>query len=190
MNAILTALDRQISRHDGSPIELVVCGGTALFALGLAKRATQDIDVLGSYVEREGCAHIEKIGRFPEWFTSAALSVQRDFKLPDDWINTGPEAQLESGLPKGFEQRLVKKRYGAHLTIHYISRFDQIHFKLYAAIDLGGYHTDDLFNLKPTASELESAANWVLTQDVSEGFRLLLGDFLRKRGYDALAEKL
>ncbi len=187
LNNILIALDRQISLQGGSPINLVVCGGTALFALGLASRTTRDVDVLGRYVELAGTVRIEKIGVFPDWFVSAAKKVRRDFNLPADWINTGPEAQLESGLPEGFEVRLTRNSYGPYLTIYYISRFDQIHFKLYAAIDSGGYHVDDLFGLNPTVSEMEAATKWVLTQDGSDGFRLLLKDFLRKKGYSDIA---
>lgn len=190
LNDILTAFDRQISLHGGSPIDLVVCGGTALFALGLARRTTQDVDVLGYYIEQGGIARIDKAGPFPEWFQSAARKVQRDFNLSPDWINTGPEAQLETGLPQGFEERLVRKRYGTHLTIHYISRYDQIHFKLYAAIDLGGYHVDDLFGLHPTVSETQAATSWVLTQDISDSFRLILKDFLKKKGYHGIARNL
>ncbi len=190
LNDILTALDRQIPLQGGSPIDLVVCGGTALFALGLASRTTRDVNVLGRYVELAGIVHIEKIGTFPDWFQAAAKKVQRDFNLPADWINTGPEAQLESGLPAGFEERLERNGYGPYLTIHYISRFDQIHFKIYAAIDRGGYHVDDLFDLNPTASEMQTAAKWVLTQDVSDGFRLLLSDFLRKKGYNDIARDI
>ena len=190
LNDILIALDRQISLQGGSPIDLVVCGGTALFALGLASRTTRDVDVLGRYIELARDVRIEKIGAFPDWFQSAAKIVQRDFNLPADWINTGPEAQLESGLPVGFEERLVRNSYGPYLTIRYVSRFDQIHFKLYASIDSGGYHVDDLFGLKPTESELQAATKWVLTQDVSDGFRLLLIDFLRKKGYRDLARSI
>ena len=43
---ILVALDRQIGIHAGFPIGLVVCGGTALAALGLVSRTTKDVDVL------------------------------------------------------------------------------------------------------------------------------------------------
>jgi Nucleotidyltransferase of unknown function (DUF6036) len=190
LNEILTAFDRQISLHGGSRIDLVVCGGTALFALGLAERTTRDVDVLGCYTVQGGIARIDKIGPFPEWFKSAARTVQRDFNLAEDWINTGPENQLETGLPEGFEERLVRKSYGTHFTIYYISRYDQIHFKLYAAIDLGGYHVDDLFNLRPTVSEMRAATKWVLTQDVSDGFRLILKDFLNKKGYHGIAQTL
>ena len=93
-------------------------------------------------------------------------------------------------MPVGFEKRLVGRRYGKYLTIYFISRLDQIHFKLYAALDRAGYHVDDLFALKPTKQEMEMAARWVLTQDVSEGFKVILKDFLRKKGYDDIAQRI
>ena len=37
---IFAALDRQIGVHGGMPLGLVVCGGTALSALGLVMRTT------------------------------------------------------------------------------------------------------------------------------------------------------
>jgi hypothetical protein len=190
LNDILTALDRQILLHRGSPIGLVVCGGTALFAMSLTSRTTRDVDVLGSYKNHEKGVSIEPIGSFPDWFQSAAAKVGRDFDLPHDWINTGPEAQLKSGLPDGFIDRLTKRTYGSNLTVYYISRIDQIHFKLYAAIDQGGYHTDDLFGLNPTESEIRAAARWVLTQDVSENFRLISRDFLVKKGFHDIARDI
>ena len=190
LKEILTALDRQIALHGGSPIGLVVCGGTALFAMGLASRTTQDVDVLGKYCDSGTSVSIERIGSFPDWFQTAASKVQRDFNLPDDWINTGPEAQLKSGLPNGFIDRLTAHTYGPVLTVHYISRIDQIYFKLYAAIDQGGYHTDDFFGLNPTGNEIREAAQWVLTQDVSQEFRLILKDFLVKRDFHDIARDI
>jgi hypothetical protein len=85
---------------------------------------------------------------------------------------------------------LVKKRYGEYLTIYFISRIDQIHFKLYAAVDRGEYHVQDLHTLEPTREEIERAAKWVITQDVSDVFKLLLKDFLEVQGYGTVAERI
>ena len=116
--------------------------------------------------------------------------MRRDFDLPENWLNLGPASQVESGLPEGFEERLVRKPYGESLTIYFISRIDQIHFKLYAAVDRGEYHVQDLHALKPTQEEMERAAKWVITQDVSITFKLLLKDFLEVQGYGAIAERI
>lgn len=86
--------------------------------------------------------NIRKIGTFPVWLSEAATKVARDFNLPADWLNLGPESQLDTGLPEGLSARLQKKIYGKRLTIYFISRIDQIYFKLYASLDRGGYQED------------------------------------------------
>jgi len=187
---IFTGLDRQIGLHGGAPIGLVVCGGTALFALGLVHRTTKDVDVLGTVVETGKMLAVQKIEKLSEWLIEAAKTVGRDFGLPDNWLNIGPAPQVESGLPEGFEKRLVKKNYGRYLTIYFISRLDQIHFKLYAAIDRDDYHTQDLLALNPTEEEVETASKWTLTQDVSEGYRSVLMAFLREHGYESIASRI
>jgi len=183
---IFIALDRQILAAGGKPISLVVCGGTALAALGLVSRTTKDVDLLGLLEKGE----VRKMGSFPAWLSEAAARVRADFDLPTDWLNLGPESQLDTGLPDGFPERLVKKTYGRRLTVCFISRIDQIHFKLYASLDRGGYHVQDLFQLAPSGAELFAACRWVMTQDVSTGFRVILVSFLMKHGYDELAGKL
>ena len=187
---IFEALDRQIGVHDGTPLGLAVCGGTALSALGLVMRTTRDVDVLGMVLETQNGLTIQRITKFPEWLVEAANKVGRDFDLPENWLNLGPASQVESGLPEGFEKRLVKKVYGQYLTIYFISRIDQIHFKLYAAVGQNGYHVQDLFALKPTEIEMKMAANWVVTQDVSEVFKTLLKDFLETHNHGSVAKRI
>jgi hypothetical protein len=190
LQQILAALDWQIGIHGGLSIGLVVCGGTALAALGLVNRTTKDVDVLAQVEETERQPRIRKIDKFPQWLIEAANTVARDFGLPENWLNLGPASQVESGLPDGFEDRLVKIDYGRYLTAYFISRTDQIYFKLYAAADRNDYHVQDLFALNPTGKEIEAATEWVLTQDVSEGFRLILRDFLEKHGYGIIAKRV
>jgi hypothetical protein len=173
IDEIFTALDHQIGVYRGTRLALVVCGGTALSALGLVMRTTKDVDVLGSVLETKDGLHVQKITEFPGWLTEAANKVGRDFDLPENWLNLGPASQIESGFPEGFEGRLVKRQYREYLAIYFISRIDQIHFKLYAAVDQNGYHLQDFDALKPTEEEMERAAKWVLTQDVSEVFKSL-----------------
>jgi hypothetical protein len=187
---IFSALDRQIGVQNGSSIGLVVCGGTALAALGLIQRTTKDVDILAQAEETAQGLSIHSVEEFPSGLTAAAKTVARDFGLPEQWLNLGPASQVASGLPDGFESRLVKRSYGEHLTIYFTGRTDQIYFKLYAAIDRDDYHVQDLFALKPADAELEKAAQWVLTQDVSKAFRLILIDFLERHGYGAIAERI
>lgn len=186
LQMIFSGLDRQIAAGGGRRISLVVCGGTALAALGLVLRTTKDVDVLG--VMEKGT--IRKIGAFPVWLSEAAMKVARDFNLPVDWLNLGPESQLETGLPEGLPARLQKRVYGKRLTIYFISRIDQIFFKLFASLDRGGYHGEDLFKLNPSESELLAACHWVLSQDVSVGFRKILVSFLKNHDYEKLAGKI
>lgn len=190
INDIFEALDRQIGVHGGMPLGLAVCGGTALSALGLVMRTTRDVDVLGAVSETQNGVTIQSITKFPEWLGEAANKVGRDYDLPEDWLNLGPASQVESGLPEGFEKRLVKKVYGQYLTVYFISRIDQIHFKLYASVDQDDYHVQDLFALRPTKIEMEMAAKWVVTQDVSEVFKTLLKDFLRVHNYEDIAKRI
>jgi len=187
---IFEALDRQIGVHGGLQLGLVVCGGTALSALGLVMRTTRDVDVLGAVLETQNGLTIQRITKFAEWLVEAANKVGRDFDLPDNWLNLGPASQVESGLPEGFEKRLVKKVYGQYLTVYFISRIDQIHFKLYATVDQDDYHVQDLFALKPMENEMEMAAKWVVTQDVSEVFKILLKDFLEINNYGDIAKRI
>ena len=75
------------------------------------------------------------------------------------------------GLPDGFKSRMSTVFYGG-LTIHLAGRFDQICFKLYAAVDQGptSKHYADLKYLKPNKIELAEAKRWCITHDTSEGF--------------------
>ena len=92
--------------------------------------------------------------------------------LADDWLNPGPTELLRFGLPEGFEGRVEHRQYGG-LTLQVAGRFDQICFKLYAAVDQGGEskHAADLRKLAPTGDELLTAARWSRTHDPSDGYR-------------------
>lgn len=190
LDEILFALERQIQFYSGSSIGLLVCGGTALAALGLIDRTTKDVDVIAGVEETDEGMRFWKISRFPEWLDKAAKKIARDFGLPDDWLNLGPASQMELELPTGIEGRLVKKSYGNYLAVYFISRTDQIFFKLYAAVDRNDYHVQDLIALHPTEKEMEEAARWVLTQDVSQEFRFILKDFLKKHRYGPIADRI
>jgi hypothetical protein len=81
--------------------------------------------------------------------------------------------------------------YGPRLTVYFIGRLDQIHFKLYAAVDrCDGTHLNDLLLLEPDEAEIETAARWTMTHDVSVGFRIMLQDMLRQIGYESVAERI
>lgn len=61
---------------------------------------------------------------------------------------------------------------------------------MYASADRGGHHLDDLMALKPKNKEIEQAALWSMTHDVSESFRLVLKDLLEKLGFKDVCEKI
>lgn len=164
---LLEALGEQLAAR-GAHAELAVIGGSALLAVGLITRPTRDVDIVALL---SGQTLIEP-RPLPTELVAARDRVARDFGLPENWLNAAPADLLDFGLPDGFVDRLERRDYGEALTVHFASRFDQIHFKLYAMIDQGaGKHEADLRALEPTRDELLAAARWTRTHDPSEGFR-------------------
>ncbi|NIO49796.1 MAG: hypothetical protein GTN73_10240 [Candidatus Aminicenantes bacterium] len=187
---LLTALGKQIELMKEGPIEIVVCGGASLNVLGQIKRTTKDIDIMG-IIKRDKSGKLDIIEAvLPQWFIGATERVRKDFNLPENWINVEATSIVRFGLPKDFTARMIKKRYSKALWVYYISRLDQIHFKLYASVDRGGHHVDDLIDLKPTNKEIEQAASWSMTHDISEGFRLVLKDLLKKLDFQNVSQKI
>lgn len=167
-NDLLEALAEQLSAL-GVRFDLVVIGGSALLALGLGQRPTRDVDIV-AFVGQHG--ELQRPSPLPDALISARDRVATDFGLPEDWLNAGPDSLLDFGLPEGFEARLQRRDFGGSLSVHFASRFDQIHFKLYAAVDHGGgKHEADLRALDPTPEELAEAARWAITHDPSAGFQ-------------------
>jgi len=178
---------------DGAPrYNLVVCGGTALNATGLISRTTRNVDIVALMDDSEVLLDPAPL---PQPLVDAALVVAEDLGLSKDWLNNGPSSGdgglFRLGLPGGIEKRLVWKSCGENLRVGFIHRFDQIHFKLYAAVDQsGGYHADDLHMLAPTENELLEAARWAKTHDPSEGFLPGLKWFLGEFGYGHLVPRI
>ncbi len=167
LDEALHALEEQLG-SGGSSFDLVVIGGSALLALGLIERATRDVDVVALGDTDE----LSSADPLPEALVGAAARVARDFGLPAGWLNSGPADLLRLGLPTGFDERRVTRVIGPSLTIHFASRYDQIHFKLFAMVDQGsGKHEVDLRVLDPSEDELMHAARWTMTHDPSPGFR-------------------
>ena len=192
VDVILSALGEHLAYSAKEPVELLVCGGSALHVLGLVKRTTKDVDVL-AYVKRDEAGNIDLIKAEPliPELTAAVKKVARDFNLPEGWLNAGPASAVDLGLPKDIMERVVTRQYGQKLIVHFLGRYDQIHFKLYAAVDQGaGKHLDDLIALTPTAVELESAARWSMTHDVSDGYRQNLKTLLDYMGYKNVSERI
>jgi len=192
IETVLSALGEQLDVLHASIPELVICGGSALNILGFVSRTTKDVDVV-AFIERstEGNVDFKRANPFPLKLIEAIKKVARDFDLPEDWLNSGPASALDLGLPKGLTERVATRKYGKRLIVHFLGRYDLVHFKLYAAAGQGiGKHYDDLLALKPTREELEDAARWSMTHDVSEVYRQTIKDLLKHMGYEDVADRL
>ena len=183
---LFAALGEQLAAQRAS-IELVVIGGSALLAIGLISRPTRDVDIVA--LLQAGQLHDPR--PLPESLIAARDRVARDFGLPIGWLNPGPSSLLDFGLPEGFLERLESRSYGPGLRVHFASRYDQIHFKLYAMADgTAGKHEADLRELNPTRDELVAAARWTQTHDPSEPFREELLKALAALGVDDAARDI
>lgn len=157
----------QLLEDKGHYYEIVVIGGGSLLLLKQIERTTKDLDLValiknGQFVSADPLPHI---------LLQSAEEVGKALELGKDWLNIGPAALLNMGLPPGFMNRMHTRHYKG-LTIHLADRFDQIFFKLYASVDQGprSKHFADLIALKPTFAELEQAKSWCISHDVSESF--------------------
>jgi hypothetical protein len=108
---------------------------------------------------------------------------------PSAWARSGstrvPPIYSASVSRKASRRGSETRRFGA-LTLRVAGRTDQIHFKLYAAVDQGleSKHAADLRVLEPTRDELLAAARWSRTHDPSEGYKLGLVHVLTAFGVE------
>lgn len=190
LDLALRSLDIRLADNRAEPVEIVVCGGSALILTGMVPRTTRDVDVVA--LIRAG--KLLSPDPFPEGLQKASFEVAEDLGISRDRLNNEPSkgegGLFQMGFPTGFTERLRSKRYGDHLNVHFIARADQIPFKLYAAADRGGYHVEDLRALAPSPDELEAAARWAMTHDVSKGFATVLKRLLRSLGYESVTDRL
>lgn len=190
LDRVFESLAFRLQSNGADPVEMVVCGGSALILGGFVARATTDVDIVALVFR----GRLRSPELLPEDLKVAAREAAEDLGLQPDWLNNGPSrgegGLYQMGLPEGLAGRVHSRPYGSHLTVHIIDRLDQIHFKLYAAVDRGGYHIADLLALEPSVDEIEAAARWAMTHDVSEEFARILRDLLRKLGYADAADRL
>ncbi len=172
----------QLLADRGYHFDVVAIGGGGLLLIGLIDRPTKDLDLVAF---RDGDTLLPVGKPLPEYLAEAVDDVARILELATDWVNGGPDSLLRLGLPQGFLARVEVRAYGG-LTISLASRFDQIHFKLYAAADdkPGGKHHVDLQRLEPTHDELRAAERWTRTHDPSDGFAIMLAGVLRSFGLE------
>ena len=191
LDQALSLLAGRLDLAQTDPVRLVICGGSALIAMSLRRRTTRDMDVVALLSAAQEPISPDPL---PDFLLRAADQVARDLGLFEGWLNNGPSrgegGLFQMGLPEGFVGRLTEKKYGPRLAVYFIGRLDQIHFKLYAAVDQrDGTHLNDLKALHPTAAELEAAARWAMTHDVSEGFKMVLKELLTQLGHESVAER-
>lgn len=175
----LKHLSKVYNDLNGVTLEISICGGAALNLLGYIERVTKDIDIVSP-------------NELPTKFKDAIKITADYFDLKPDWINQGPVDLLKMGLPTGFHSRCKKIQFYPNLIFLITSRFDQIHFKIYASIDRdrNDYHLQDLIALKPTDDELVAAIKWCFTHDVSDPFRKIAIDFLKKNRWNNVAKRI
>lgn len=167
--------------------EIVTVGGGSLLLLGLISRPTGDLDVF-AFIE---AGNYVKSAVLPVDLADAARATARVVGIREDWINAGPAALLDFGLPAGFANRTVQRQYGG-LVVHVAGRRDQVFLKLYAAVDQGpnSKHFQDLVALRPSRDELLDAGRWTLTHDPSVGFRGELVKTLASLGIEDAGRRL
>jgi len=70
--------------------------------------------------------------------------------------------------------RWEQREYGPSLKAFFVSRLDQVHFKLLAATDpkARARHLEDLIDrIKPSEEEVRAAVEWLLDRTTSPQFR-------------------
>ncbi len=158
---------------EGDEVHLIAVGGAALRLLGLIDRTTSDVDVIARLPDASG--PVSPPDPLPPAVVRAAAAVARDLGLPADWLNTEIAAQWRTGLPPALGDDLSWRRFGGPpggLHLGLVGRRTLIALKLFAAADRGprSVHFQDLRALRPTRLELETAAEWVRTQDANPAF--------------------
>lgn len=188
MDKALSLLAGRLEINGSPPMNIIVCGGSSLIATGLVERTTKDLDIVALVSPSNT---LESAKPLPVELLTAAAQASQDLGLGENWLNSDAGDLMEFGLPEGFLDRLQKREYGKLLTVNFIGRLDQIHFKVYAAVDQGpGHHVDDLRALEPAPEEMEAAARWAMTHDQSEGFHSVLIEMLKVMGFESVAEKI
>ena len=191
LDEALGILGERLQFKGADPVRLVVCGGSALIALNLVTRSTNDVDVVAMVSEN---GELFSPVPFPEILAEAVDEVATLLELQADWLNYGPSSNsgglFQTGLPDGLLQRAHQSEYGDYLQVFFIDRRDQVFFKVFAAADRLGVHVDDLVALNPTSEEMEAAALWCITHDPSDGFRGILISMFKELGYEDAAKRL
>lgn len=194
IDGALQRLGKRLTYDYADPIALVICGGSALNVLNIAYRTTKDVDVLAVVDETENGVKLRHDRVLPEFFRRNVASVGRDLGLDEDWLNMGPKDVIAVyGPPKGMMDRLNRREYGPCLTVYFVSRLDQVHFKVLAAADPKAqpHHLEDLVErIKPLEDEVRAAVNWLMNRETSSWFRGRVKYVVETLGYDSISNEI
>lgn len=180
VDRILNELGRKLDMLNKDIFDLLVCGGTALLALQLIFRTTRDVDILAKVVSQsDGSLEPVAMDLLPPVLTEAVAIVAKENKLPPDWLNSNLSHIFAYGLPAGLLERTIVKSYGKSLNVRFLGRLDQIHLKLFAAVDAGGKHLEDLVLLSPTRDEIGQAERWLHSIDIPESYKIHLSQVIK-----------
>ncbi len=106
----LQRLGKRLLYEYAEPISLVVCGGSALNVLNIARRTTRDVDVLAIVEQTEKGVQLLYDRPLPEDFCGFVAEVGRDLGLLEDWLNMGPQDVLQVyGAPEGMTNRWERR---------------------------------------------------------------------------------
>jgi len=154
MKDVLEAFDRYLA-DQGLSFEATVIGGAALIVMGTIQRATRDVDILDP--------------KIPQAVAKAAVQFARqrqEFGLDEHWLNNGPES-LTRDLPPGWFDRRIPLFRGKAMKLTTLGRIDLLRSKLFAFLDRQEDLADCLA-LRPSRSELEEIAPWLMDRDANE----------------------
>lgn len=176
------------------PLDLVSCGGASLNLMGWISRPTSDVDIIcAAVVDAKARVRLRREEVLPPQFVKLVAEVGQELEIKETWLNLGPASLLKFGLPRGLASRLKRRSYGRCLTLHVVSRLDQIHLKLYALMHPKTRletHLSDLLDLKPTRREAKAAVKWLLNRRTSADFRRKLKSVLDRIGHEKLAQQI
>ena len=87
IDGALQRLGKRMLYDYSSPVSLVVCGGSALNVLKLARRTTRDVDVLAIAEQTPTGIQLRSDRSLPDDFCRLVAEVGRDLGLLEDWVN-------------------------------------------------------------------------------------------------------
>ena len=182
----LEALGAILESESAESLDIMVCGGMALILQGLIDRRTRDIDSMALVVMEDGAYVLKKpLVRKP--VKDAIGRVATVYGITRHWLSFQARTLLDDGLPEGIIERAKVRQYGEKLTVRLISRYDQVHLKLKAAISREGPDAGDITEMGATEKEITAAAEWCLELGYSNAD---VREALEAIGHGEIAERI